>query len=81
MQRDESLIYSILRMLRSRAPGSLEENRIVSTLGQASPGRIAHIREQLQYLHNTGMLKRILVAKNRTAYQLDWPGYDYLDGA
>jgi hypothetical protein len=78
MQRDESLIYSILRMLRSRAPGSLEENRIVSTLGQASPGRI---REQLQYLHSTGMLKRILVAKNRTAYQLDWPGYDYLDGA
>lgn len=81
MQRDESLIYSILRMLRSRAPGSLEENRIVTTLAQASPGRMAHVREQLQYLHNAGMLKRILVAKNRTAYQLDWPGYDYLDGA
>lgn len=81
MQRDEALIYRILKMLRSRAPASLEEARIVSQLQPACAGHGEHVREQLHYLHHAGMLKRIQVAKNRPAYQLDWAGYDYLDGA
>lgn len=79
MQRDEALIYRILKMLRSRAPASLEETRILHHLQPA--GHSEHVREQLDYLQRAGMLKRIVIAKNRPAYQLDWPGYDYLDGA
>lgn len=81
MQRDEALIYRILKMVRSRAPASLEENRIVNALGQPSPEHPAHVREQLHYLHHHGLLKRIMLGHNRPAYSLDWPGYDYLDGA
>jgi len=81
MQRDEALIYRILKMLRSRAPACLEEARIVHQLQPSGTGQHEHVREQLHYLHRHGLLKQVLIAKNRTAYQLDWPGYDYLDGA
>lgn len=80
MQRDESLIFSILRLLRSRAPGSIEESQIVHSFDQRSAARARHVNEQLQLLLASGMLKQIKLARNKTAYTLDWPGYDYLEG-